>query len=110
MGTGGYHCQACSSAHGTYAGSIQQRLKDLQEAMDDEKAKVILCSRGGYGAVHLVGQLDFTRFRQHPKWLIGFSDITALHNVFQQNGFASLHAPMARHLTVEPEDDFAVRH
>ena len=44
----------------TYAGSIQQRLKDLQEAMDDEKAKVILCSRGGYGAVHLVGQLDFT--------------------------------------------------
>ena len=47
------------SAHGTYAGSIQQRLKDLQEAMDDEKAKVILCSRGGYGAVHLVGQLDF---------------------------------------------------
>ena len=69
------------SAHGTYAGS-------------------------GYGAVHLVGQLDFTRFRQHPKWLIGFSDITALHNVFQQNGFASLHAPMARHLTVEPEDDF----
>ena len=67
MGTGGYHCQACSSAHGTYAGSIQQRLKDLQEAMDDEKAKVILCSRGGYGAVHLVGQLDFTRFRQHPK-------------------------------------------
>ena len=52
------------SAHGTYAGSIQQRLKDLQEAMNDEKAKVILCSRGGYGAVHLVGQLDFTRFRQ----------------------------------------------
>ena len=94
------------SAHGTYAGSIQQRLKDLQEAMDDEKAKIILCSRGGYGAVHLVGQLDFTRFRQHPKWLIGFSDITALHNVFQHNGFASLHAPMARHLTVEPEDDF----
>ena len=38
------------SAHGTYAGSIQQRLKDLQEAMDDERAKVILCSRGGYGA------------------------------------------------------------
>lgn len=57
------------SAHGTYAGSIQQRLKDLQEAMDDEKAKVILCSRGGYGAVHLVGQLDFTRFRQHPNGL-----------------------------------------
>ena len=94
------------SSHGTYAGSIRHRLEDLQAAMDDERAKVILCSRGGYGAVHLVGKLDFTKFRRHPKWLIGFSDITALHNVFQKEGFASLHAPMARHLTVEPADDF----
>ena len=79
------------------------------DSMDDEEAKVIFCSRGGYGAVHLIGKLDFTKFRQHPKWLIGFSDITALHNLFQQNGFASLHAPMARHLTVEPEDDFCTQ-
>ena len=97
------------SSHGTYAGSIEQRLKDLQAALDDEKAKVIFCSRGGYGAVHLVGKLDFTRFREHPKWLIGFSDITALHNVFQHEGFVSLHAPMARHLTVEPADDPATQ-
>ena len=64
------------SSHGTYAGSVAQRLKDLQEAMDDPKARAIFCSRGGYGAVHLVDKLDFTRFRQQPKWLIGFSDIT----------------------------------
>lgn len=95
-----------ASAHGTYAGTDSQRLEDLQSALDDEKAKAILCSRGGYGAVHLVGKLDFTRFHKHPKWLIGFSDITALHNVIQQNGYASLHAPMARHLTVEAEKDF----
>lgn len=93
------------SASGTYAGNIHQRLEDLQKAMDDEKAKAILCSRGGYGAVHLLNKLDFTKFKKHPKWLIGFSDITALHNEFQQKGFASLHALMARHLTVEPEDD-----
>lgn len=93
------------SSHGTYAGSAAQRLKDLQEALDDPQARAILCSRGGYGAVHLVGRLDFTRFRQQPKWLIGFSDITALHNAVQREGFASLHAPMARHLTVEPADD-----
>lgn len=98
-----------AGSNGTYSGGIRQRLKDLQDALDDDKAKIILCSRGGYGAVHLVGQLDFTKFRKHPKWLIGFSDITALHNVFQQNGFASLHAPMARHLTVEPEDDFCTQ-
>lgn len=97
------------SSHATYAGTIRQRLDDLQEAMDDEKAKAIFCSRGGYGAVHLVGKLDFTKFRQHPKWLIGFSDITALHNLFQYEGFASLHAPMARHLTVEPDDDFCTQ-
>ncbi|MCI1646936.1 MAG: LD-carboxypeptidase [Bacteroides sp.] len=94
------------SSQGTYAGSIRQRLEDLQEAMDHEEAKAILCSRGGYGAVHLIDKLDFKSFEQHPKWLIGFSDITALHNIFQQKGFASLHAPMARHLSVEPEDDF----
>lgn len=97
------------SANGTYAGSVSQRLEDLQDAMDDEKAKVIFCSRGGYGAIHLVDKLDFTKFRKHPKWLVGFSDITALHNVFQQNGFASLHAPMARHLAVEPEENYCAK-
>lgn len=97
------------SSNGVYAGTVSQRLEDLQEAMDDPDTRVILCSRGGYGAVHLVGKLDFSRFRESPKWLIGFSDITALHNLWQKEGFASLHAPMARHLTVEPEDDFCTQ-
>lgn len=97
------------SSNGVYAGSVSQRLEDLQEAMDDADTRAILCSRGGYGAVHLVDKLDFTRFKESPKWLIGFSDITALHNLWQKEGFASLHAPMARHLTVEPEDDFCTQ-
>lgn len=97
-----------SGSHGGYSGSIRQRVSDLQRALDDEDIKAILCSRGGYGSVHLLDKLDFTKFSNHPKWLIGFSDITALHNLFQLNGFASLHAPMARHLTVEAEDDFCV--
>lgn len=90
---------------GRFAGTIKQRLKDLQDAMDDPKVKAILCSRGGYGVVHLIDKIDFTRFSEHPKWLLGFSDITALHNLFQKNGYASLHSLMARHLTVEPEGD-----
>lgn len=98
-----------AGSNGAYAGTISQRLDDLQQAMDDPDARAILCSRGGYGAVHLVGKLQFERFRQSPKWLIGFSDITALHNLWQHEGFASLHAPMARHLTVEPEDDFCTQ-
>lgn len=98
------------SASGRYAGTIKQRLKDLQDAMDDPKVKAILCSRGGYGAVHLIDKINFTAFREHPKWMMGFSDITALHYLFQKNGFASLHSLMARHLTVEPEDDLCSLH
>lgn len=98
------------SSSGRYAGTIKQRLEDFQVAMDDKEVKAILCSRGGYGVIHIIGKLHFDRFRQHPKWMIGFSDITALHNLFQHNGFASLHAPMARHLTVEPEEDPCALH
>ena len=93
------------SSSGRYAGTIKQRLADLQAAMNDKEVKAIFCSRGGYGVVHLIDKLDFTLFAQHPKWLIGFSDITALHNLIQKRGFASLHAPMGRHLTVEAADD-----
>lgn len=99
-----------SGASGSYAGSIRQRLNDLQDAMDNPEIKAILCSRGGYGAVHLIDKVDFTKFHEHPKWLMGFSDITALHNLFQKNGYASLHSIMARHLTVEPEDDICTQH
>lgn len=99
-----------AGSSGRYAGTIRKRLKDLQDAMDNPTVKAILCSRGGYGAVHLIDKVDFTDFCQQPKWLMGFSDITALHNLFQKNGYASLHSLMARHLTVEPEDDPCTSH
>lgn len=95
-----------ASEHGTYAGTVAQRLADLQRAMDDEDVRLILCSRGGYGCVHLLEGLRFDGVRRAPKWLAGFSDITALHCLWQHEGLATLHAPMARHLTVEPPDDF----
>lgn len=93
------------SSSGRFAGTAKQRLADLQHAMDDENIKAIICSRGGYGAIHLIDKIDFTAFRKHPKWLLGYSDVTLLHNLFQYNGFASVHSLMARHLAVEPEDD-----
>lgn len=102
----GKHADA---SYGTYAGTAKQRILDFQKAMDSD-ARVIFCSRGGYGAVHLIDHLDFTAFRENPKWLVGFSDITALHCLMQQQGFASLHAPMARHLTVEKPDDVCTLH
>jgi muramoyltetrapeptide carboxypeptidase len=97
-------------ANGKYAGSIKQRLADLQAAMDDPEVRAILCSRGGYGCVHLLDDLDFTAFRKFPKWLIGFSDISALHCAVQMNGVASLHSPMARHLTIESADDICTQY
>lgn len=102
----GKHASGSSS---TYSGTLRQRLYDLQEALDDDEARLIFCSRGGYGAIHLIDKLNLTRFRRQPKWLVGYSDITVLHNLLQHEGFASLHAPMARHLTVEDEHDFCTQ-
>lgn len=98
------------SEHGRFAGSTKQRLDDLQDAMNCEKTKAIICSRGGYGAIHLIDKLDFTLFEKHPKWMLGYSDITLLHSLFQQKGYASIHSLMARHLAVEPADDECNEH
>lgn len=89
---------------GRYGGTIEQRLTDLQKAFDDKAVRLILCSRGGYGVVQLLEKLSFNNIRKKPKWIVGFSDITALHLALLQNGVASLHAPMARHLTEHPFD------
>ena len=79
-----------------FSGTDEQRLADLQAMLDDATIQAILCGRGGYGLSRIIDQLNFTKFKQHPKWLIGFSDITVLHShLYQQIKFASLHAPMA---------------
>lgn len=88
--------------YGRFGGTVEQRLEDLQNAMDSDDIKLIFCSRGGYGVVHLLNKLNFDRIKQYPKWLVGYSDITALHLAFLQNGIASLHAPMTRHLADNP--------
>ena len=95
---------------GRYSGTLEERLTDLQQAMDDPSVRLILCSRGGYGMVHLLPKLDFTAIRANPKWVVGYSDITALHAALQLQGFASLHAPMAKHLAEEGEEDAAVQY
>lgn len=77
-----------------FAGTDAARLHDLQEALNDTVCKAIVCVRGGYGAIHLVDQLDFSSFKKHPKWLVGFSDITVLHEEFQRLGYMSIHGPM----------------
>lgn len=95
---------------GRFSGFVEQRLSDLQNAFDDPDVRLILCSRGGYGAVHLLDKLDFTCMKINPKWLIGYSDISALHAALQANGIMSIHGPMAKHFAVEGAEDVSVRY
>lgn len=82
-----------------FAGTDAQRCEDLQNAMDDPKISAIWCARGGYGTVRILDKLDYTKFKENPKWIIGYSDITALHNQIHNQGFESLHALMCVSLT-----------
>jgi muramoyltetrapeptide carboxypeptidase len=77
-------------------------------AYQNPDVKAILCSRGGYGVVHLLDKINPELIRNNPKWLIGYSDITALHALSQNCGVASLHAPMARHLAEEDMTDSSI--
>ncbi|WP_299366563.1 LD-carboxypeptidase [Winogradskyella sp.] len=82
-----------------FAGTDDERCEDLQRAMDDPKISAIWCARGGYGTVRILDKLDYTKFKDKPKWVIGYSDITALHNQLHNKGFESLHALMCVSLT-----------
>lgn len=84
--------------HGSFAGTADNRYSDLAEALTDPVVGAILCSRGGYGAVHLLERLARLPLEDTPKWLIGFSDISALHALLTSRGIASIHAPMAKAL------------
>ncbi len=68
------------------AGTDEERAADFQEQMDDPNIKAIWCVRGGYGTVRMIDLLDFTKFKQNPKWIIGFSDVTVLHSHLNTNG------------------------
>lgn len=81
---------------GSYAASHACRLQDMTAAMTDPTVKAILCSRGGYGAVHLLESLDSLPHEAYNKWIIGFSDISALHALWVKHGTVSIHGSMAR--------------
>lgn len=79
-----------------FSGTDAERLADLQSMLDDQDVKAILCGRGGYGLSRIIDDIDFKHFKKHPKWLIGYSDITVLHaHLYQRFNIASLHSPMA---------------
>jgi muramoyltetrapeptide carboxypeptidase len=78
-----------------FSGTDKERASEMQKYLDDKNVKAILCGRGGYGTGRIIDALDFTEFVKHPKWIIGFSDITLLHShIFTNFKIATLHAPM----------------
>jgi len=79
----------------SFGGTDAERAADLQQMLDDPSLKAILCARGGYGAVRIVDQLDFSGLSHYPKWVIGFSDITVLLCHIHRNlNMASIHSKM----------------
>ena len=92
------------SKKGRFAGSDEQRLAEFNKAITDPNVKAIFCSRGGYGAVRIVDDIDWAALVRSPKWIIGYSDITLLHSAANKAGVASLHAPMAQHLAKNAND------
>jgi len=82
------------SQSGIFAGTDAERARDMQYALDDESVKAIIFSRGGYGSLRTHQLLDWRRFLQHPKWIVGFSDITVFHVFLYQQGVASVHGVM----------------
>jgi muramoyltetrapeptide carboxypeptidase len=80
---------------GSFAGTDDERLADLQRMLDDREVKAILCARGGYGSVRIIERIDWSLFKKHPKWILGFSDITVIHSYISRNiGVASIHSKM----------------
>ncbi len=80
--------------HHIFAGDDDFRAAVLQEYLDDENIEAIWLSKGGYGSIRVIDKLDFTKFMQQPKWIIGFSDTTVFHGKLSRLGCSSLHACM----------------
>ena len=88
---------------GYFSSKDVNRQADLQQALDNPEIAAILMARGGYGTTRILEKLDFSTFLNNPKWVVGFSDITALHLRIQELGFCSIHGPMGTTLTQDVE-------
>ena len=85
-------------------GTDTERAADFQAQLDDENVKAIWCARGGYGTVRIIDSINFTKFKKHPKWIMGFSDVTVLHSQLNVERVASLHSIMPFTVPNAPEE------
>ena len=87
-----------------FSGTDNERFTDFQEALDNKNIKAIWSARGGYGSVRIIDKLNFIKFKKNPKWIIGYSDITAFHNHIHNLGIETMHAMMATSLEENSEE------
>lgn len=80
---------------GKYAGTIEERIADLKWALNNPDIKAIICNRGGYGSIQLIDHITAKEIAAHPKWIVGFSDITTLLEMFPQSGVEAMHGTMS---------------
>ena len=92
---------------GRFASSATHRLEDLLAALQDPAIRAIWCCRGGYGSVQMISQVPLSTVQMSAKWLIGFSDVCALHSLWLRTGVKALHAPMMRRLKDRPTDEIS---
>ncbi|WP_329805972.1 S66 peptidase family protein [Flavobacterium facile] len=84
-------------------GTDTERVADFQDQLDNDNIKAIWCARGGYGTVRIIDRIDFSKFKKHPKWVMGFSDVTVLHSHINTLNVATLHSIMPFTVPKAPE-------
>lgn len=89
---------------GRYAGTVAERVSDIQWAFSDQDIKAIVCNRGGYGTIQCINQLSLNQLSENPKWLVGFSDISTLHGLLARAGMMSIHGTMSSFLAAGGQD------
>lgn len=87
-----------------FSGTDQERADDFQAMIDNQKIGAIICARGGYGTSRIVDQLDFSPLNNRFKWIVGYSDVTVLHNALANKNLPSLHATMPINFTENDSD------
>ncbi len=102
--------ESCNSKHGYFSGKDDIRAKDINDMFADKSIKGIFCARGGYGVHRLLNKLDFDMIKDNPKFLSGYSDITALHLALNQIcGLVTFHTPMATTEMYKKQDELTTK-
>lgn len=93
-----------------FAGTDEERSNDLQWAIDHKTAKAIMVNGGGYGTLRIMDRVNFNRIKKYPKWFIGYSDVTIIHNRFHNLKIQSIHGAMAFQLECDKESTGSIKH